>query len=350
MCLATTILGICLGLLAQPPGSGAWEVVRTPEGDVAFSMPAIPTRTEEEAHEAGGRVIVTAYRCRIGGASYEFLRTQEPAPAARNFEADRLKLLRPRLLGPGARPVAEADLVVDGVPGDDLTWTAPAEGQAGLTTSRARQFAHGCHRYVLKVGSAPGDPLPEDAGRFLSSLTFEAIVAAGYGSPPASPAPPSPPDAASLAKPTGAEKPADEGVEIRDRTPEDALRTFLLAIAAKDRDLLRAVSLADESLDVLVAGLDAPAPPGSLGALQSRFDRMTFRRLKAGDRVTMPGGRGGTIQPSDVREGRVVLLPEGQRTPTRLELVDGRWKVFARPFIAARGAARPPATATPPAR
>jgi hypothetical protein len=77
---------------------------------------------------------------------------------------------------------------------------------------------------------------------------------------------------------------------------------------------------------------------------------MKFRRLKAGDRVTMPGGRGGTIQPSDVREGRVVLLPEGQRTPTRLELVDGRWKVFARPFIAARNAARRPASPPSPPR
>ena len=64
-----------------------------------------------------------------------------------------------------------------------------------------------------------------------------------------------------------------------------------------------------------------------------------MRRLKVGDPVRMPGGQTRVIHPADVREGRVVLWPEGVPLPSRLENVGGHWKVFARPFIAARQAA-----------
>ena len=40
--------------------------------------------------------------------------------------------------------------------------------------------------------------------------------------------------------------------------------------------------------------------------------------------------------PSDVRDGRVVLLPQGAPYPTRVEKLDGHWRVFARPLIVAR--------------
>ncbi len=52
--------------------------------------------------------------------------------------------------------------------------------------------------------------------------------------------------------------------------------------------------------------------------------------------MKMPDGQNRVIKPGDVREGRVVLWPDGLPIPLRVENVGGHWKVFAAPFIAAR--------------
>ena len=123
-------------------------------------------------------------------------------------------------------------------------------------------------------------------------------------------------------------------VELADSTPEDALKTFLLALAAQDETTLRAVALSDAELDLLLRGPRATAD--QLARLKARLEEKPMRRLKAGDTVTMPDGERRVIKPNDVRESRVVLWPDGEPLPTRLENVGGHWKVFAATFIAAR--------------
>jgi hypothetical protein len=68
--------------------------------------------------------------------------------------------------------------------------------------------------------------------------------------------------------------------------------------------------------------------------MRRQLDQTSFRRLTVRDRVTMPGNRKGVIQPGDVRENRLVLLPRGAPFPTRFENPDGHWKVFSLPFNA----------------
>ncbi len=119
-----------------------------------------------------------------------------------------------------------------------------------------------------------------------------------------------------------------------DSTPEDALKTFLLALAAQDEAALRAVTLPHPEFDLLLRG---PAePPAQLALLKARLEEKPMRRLKTGDPVRMPDGESRVIKPADVREGRVVLWADGESLPSRLENVNGHWKVFAAPFIAAR--------------
>jgi hypothetical protein len=117
-------------------------------------------------------------------------------------------------------------------------------------------------------------------------------------------------------------------------TPEVTLKTFLLALAAGDEATLRAVALPHPQLDALLTG--RKATPEQLAQLKARLDEKPIRRLKAGDPVTMPSGEARVITDADVREGRVVVWVDGEPLPTRLEMVDGQWKVFAGTFIAVR--------------
>ena len=78
------------------------------------------------------------------------------------------------------------------------------------------------------------------------------------------------------------------------------------------------------------------APPDVLARIKAGLEARPMKRLNAGDRVRMPDGESRVIKPIDVREGRVVLWPDGAPLPPRLDDVGGHWKVFSRPFIAAR--------------
>jgi hypothetical protein len=126
----------------------------------------------------------------------------------------------------------------------------------------------------------------------------------------------------------------ETSVELADSTPEAALKTFLVALAAHDEAKLRAVSLPVDDLHLLLEG--PLATPGQLARIKARLEEKPMRRLKAGDPVKMPDGQSRVIKPGDVRESRVVLLPDGLPIPSRVENVGGHWKVFAAPFIAAR--------------
>jgi hypothetical protein len=332
-----TVLWLALASLSQAPGRPAWEVVRSADGDFAFSMPVKPVPGPPGA---AGADEVVAYSCEVRGCSYEIRRTRRDRRVAAAEAIAELATMRKGYLVPGARLVKETKIVVDGVPGDDLTYSVDSPPAGGIVTRRIRYFLKGRHRYELTVTAPPGQPLPDDATRFLSSLTFEALVRAQYAAGPRRPTVAAPSvRAAPRAGRDARREPTGPGtkIELVDATPEEALKTFLLALAAQDGAILRAITLPDEEFDWLLKG--RPAPPELLATMRSQLDRTPFRRLAAGDRVTMPGNRSGVIQPVDVREGRVVLLPRGAPFPTRLERVDGHWKVLARTFIAARKAA-----------
>ena len=71
----------------------------------------------------------------------------------------------------------------------------------------------------------------------------------------------------------------------------------------------------------------------------AQFAKLPIKRLKEGEKVALPKGKQYVVAASEVGEDRAVLLPQGAPVPTRLQKVDGHWKVAADPFIAARKAA-----------
>jgi hypothetical protein len=123
-------------------------------------------------------------------------------------------------------------------------------------------------------------------------------------------------------------------VPVADKTPEDALKTFLLALAAQDAETLRAVAMPDTEFPLLLN--DQPAPPELFAQLKHRLDVGAMKRLKPGDSVRMPGGELRTIRADELGQNRVVLWPDGAPAPSWIEDVGGHWKVVPRPFIAVR--------------
>ena len=202
------------------------------------------------------------------------------------------------------------------------------EGSEGKSLSSALKMAGGVGAYDIQAGQMLSLTWVWD-GRFRSYPPYAdppirfGAVAEWHQSQPAA--------AAQLeAKTPGLET----NGKLADSTPQDALKTFLVALAAQDEATLHAVTLPDAEFEWL---LKSPkAPPDVLARIKAGLEKTPMKRLTAGDRVRMPDGESRVIKPIDVREGRVVLWPDGAPLPSRLENVGGHWKVFARPFIAAR--------------
>ncbi len=125
-------------------------------------------------------------------------------------------------------------------------------------------------------------------------------------------------------------------VKIADGSPEDALRTFVLAMAGRDDAALRTITLPAQGFEWLMSG--PPAPASLLKELQERLALQPFRRLKAGDSITLPSGQPAVIKPEDVGPDQALLLPQGARLPTRLQRIKGHWKVDPSGVIAGRKA------------
>jgi hypothetical protein len=127
--------------------------------------------------------------------------------------------------------------------------------------------------------------------------------------------------------------------DLPDATPEDALRTFMIALVAIDEAALRIITVPvpDAELAWLLRG--QAAPPEVIKELKAGLAKTPIKRLKEGERVTLPGNRVYVVRPGEVGEDKAVLLPDRAPQPTRLQKIRGHWKVSAEPFIAARKAA-----------
>jgi hypothetical protein len=126
-------------------------------------------------------------------------------------------------------------------------------------------------------------------------------------------------------------------IKVADATPEDALRTFMLAVLAQDGEAVRAVTLPNSDRDWLLKG--QPAPPAVIKDATAQFGKLPIKRLKEGEKVALPKGKQYVVSAGEVGEDRAILLPQGAPVPTRLRKADGHWKVAADPFIAALKAA-----------
>ena len=134
------------------------------------------------------------------------------------------------------------------------------------------------------------------SGFLLSSLCFGGEPQAKPGSPPQAKS------RSGAALPTPASK-----IAVADATPEDALRTFMLALIAQDEAALRAVTLPNPDLDWLMKG--QPAPPEVIKDATAQFAKLPIKRLKEGEKVALPKGKHYVVTASEVGEDRAVLLP-----------------------------------------
>jgi hypothetical protein len=125
-------------------------------------------------------------------------------------------------------------------------------------------------------------------------------------------------------------------IKLADTTPEHAFKTFVLAIIACDGTTLRAVTLPDKELDLLLRGQSRS--PEAIKAITAHLDRQPMRRLKPADRLTLPRNRPFVVGAEEVAADRVMLLPHDTDLPTRLVKIGSHWKVDSRPMIAARKA------------
>jgi hypothetical protein len=126
-------------------------------------------------------------------------------------------------------------------------------------------------------------------------------------------------------------------IKITDANPEDALRTFMVALLAQDEPVLHAVTVPNPDLGWLLKGTALPAPV--LKDLTAKFAKQPIKRLKAGETIALARGKQYTVAASDVGDDKAILLPQGSPVPTRMQKVKGHWKVVADPFIAASKAA-----------
>jgi hypothetical protein len=152
-------------------------------------------------------------------------------------------------------------------------------------------------------------------------------------------APEPPPKAAKPpAEASAKEEPRAPDAEATDAPadPETALREFLGSMITQDEDAIREAVLHDEDLDWLLKG---PKPPADqMDEIRKSLAEVPIRVLKAGDEFEVPGRGKTTVKPDDVSEDRAMIVMGGG-PPLRLQKVDGRWRVDARPIIAARKAA-----------
>ena len=122
------------------------------------------------------------------------------------------------------------------------------------------------------------------------------------------------------AKAQAKEKGDKDVVGVEAATPEQAIRTFIVAMMTKDAGTLRAVALPAADLDSLLQG--QALPPESVEPFKAQVAQLPVRLLKAGEEITLADGRKYKARAEDVARSRrgpaargVVprAVPEGRR-------------------------------------
>jgi hypothetical protein len=315
---------LALGLFAQAPGKmEGWSKVNSRDGGFSVLFPSPVSSKSQDLDTPAGKVHQEIYFCRREGALFtvQWLRLESAIPP--DQAAGWLAKQQKAYLVAGTKARTERPLDSNGIPGQEFDYDGKSPRTTEPISSRTQHFLAGRNYYTLTVMSAPSRPLPREASSFFDSLKFSGSGDQAARQPGA---------------PAGkAGRPAAEPMKLADATPEDALRTFTVAVLAHDEATLKEITLPVEGFEWLLAGQAAPA--GALAGLKEQLAKQPIRRLKAGERFSLPRGKSGVVGADEVGADRAVLLPEGAPLPSRLQKVKGHWKVDARPVIAGRQAA-----------
>ena len=129
---------------------------------------------------------------------------------------------------------------------------------------------------------------------------------------------------------------ASAATDALQQTPEGALRAFLASMLGPDPATLRQVILPVSNADFALLLASKPVSTEVRQIEVGRIASMPLRALKAGDTVTLPGGRSLTIGKGDVGHDTTLLQMSSNPLPVLIHRVKGRWYVDAAPMIAAR--------------
>ncbi len=331
--LPVTIVGLALVLAyqeqapapAQPKpqpkakakaNTSGWAAYTSRDGDYRVEFPARPAESTRIIPSRTGNLEQKSYVVRAGGCIYLLQQTRYSRPFPVLGVADQLTQWKQGYLQGQVQLVRENDVTASDVVGQHFEYQTPSPRANGTINHVTRHFIRGSSYILLSVTTSPNQPLPRDADRFLDSFTFLT---------------PPPGRGGAMAKGGPAGKAATAQPESPDGTPEEALRTFMVAAVAHDEEALRAITLPDPELEWLVRG--EPAPEEVVARMRTLAKAMKIRRLKPGERIRGPQGKVAAVSPDDIGEDRALLLPEGAPSPVRARRVDGKWKIDARPAI-----------------
>ncbi len=317
---------LIVGLLAQTPEQPErWSTIRSAEADFSAMLPSKASSTTQQVPTPAGKVEQEIHYCRLNGSLFSVQRIRLGSAVPTSQAAAWLAAQKQTYFQKGVKPAGARMLQRDGLSGEEFDYIAPAPGGKGTVTSRTQHYLRGRDYYTVTVMSAADRPLPPEAERFFASFHFGEPVRGGLSGPSA-------PARAGVAGPQSGPR-----ARIADRTPEEALRTFVYAMAVRDEAALRAITLPVQGFEWLMAG--RAAPPSLIKELEEKLGQQTFRSLKAGDKFTLFQGQEVVVKAADVGPERALLLPEGASLPTRLQKVGGHWKVDPSAVIAGRKAA-----------
>src|SRR5208337_4639173 len=130
----TTIVRLLLLQLPPRARSPPWEVIQASDGDFAFSMPVHPNSRTESAVSADGPLETISYTCSRGGSHYLFRRTRNPKPVDKAQVIGALAEATKAFFREGATLIKETKVSLDGVPGDDFTYTIRSQKGEGTVS------------------------------------------------------------------------------------------------------------------------------------------------------------------------------------------------------------------------
>ncbi len=343
--LSIAVLVLAGGLTGQaPPASAGWQSLSIENGAMRIRFPGVPERNSAPLANPEGAIQHTSYFFISGGTYYGVQHFRYPhafpdAQVPARLDAEKKVWLQRQ----GQGLIDQKNLEIDGIQGGEFRAKGPSPLGEGMVIRWTRYFFKGVNQYTITVMSPPDQPLPDEAERFMESIHFkQAEPKLTVGDQPSMkrhPAPRGRPGNRARLRGrarTGAGERDAEGPLPAADTPEAALRSFMIALIANDEPALKALTLPvpESYLAELLKNVALPAD--QFKEARTFFWTMKIRTLQPGDRVELEGGRTMTIRPTEVTETDAVLMPEGAPLPTRLQKVQGRWRVDARPFTAGR--------------
>ena len=154
---------------AEPSG---WTTLTSNHGGFRVSFPARPQVKSDVLRRATGTTQQTTHSLKTGGCLFTMQQVRYPRPFPPAQVPAQLAAEKKGYLQGQVELIRQEEVTVDGVHGEELEYKGPSPLGKGSVTSRTRHFINQYSYYYITAMSAPDQPLPPEAQRFLDSLQF----------------------------------------------------------------------------------------------------------------------------------------------------------------------------------